>query len=134
MLCIAVSTPFTRRSLHAGELLEVYWIVDELETLPQVVRSMLAECLTSGDVIVDGGNSNYKDSVRRGALLKEQGIFLVDAGTSGGVWGLTEGYSLMVGGEPEAIELMRPVLESLAPSPGQGWGHVGPVGSGTLSR
>ena len=95
---------------------------------------MLAECLTSGDVIVDGGNSNYKDSVRRGALLKEKGIYLVDAGTSGGVWGLTEGYSLMVGGEPEAIELVRPVLESLAPSPGQGWGHVGPVGSGTLSR
>ncbi|MBZ0302973.1 MAG: decarboxylating 6-phosphogluconate dehydrogenase [Anaerolineae bacterium] len=90
----------------------------------------LADALESDDLIIDGGNSNYKDTLRRGAALKDKGIHFVDVGTSGGVWGLKEGYSMMVGGESEAVKRIRPVLETLAPAPDQGWGHVGPVGAG----
>jgi 6-phosphogluconate dehydrogenase len=94
----------------------------------------LAEHLSKGDIIIDGGNSNYKDSMRRAATLKEMGIYFVDVGTSGGIWGLTEGYSLMVGGETEAIERIRPILETLAPAPDKGWGHVGPSGAGHFTK
>ncbi|MFV2040887.1 MAG: NADP-dependent phosphogluconate dehydrogenase, partial [Candidatus Hydrothermarchaeales archaeon] len=90
----------------------------------------LTPLLTKGDTIVDGGNSNYKDTMRRAASLKEQDIDYVDVGTSGGIWGLTEGYSMMVGGDDRAVEQLRPVLETLAPAPDLGWGHVGPSGSG----
>ncbi len=94
----------------------------------------LMSMLSTGDLVIDGGNSNYKDSVRRGAMLAEKGLHFVDAGTSGGVWGLKEGYSLMVGGSAEAIALIRPILETLAPAPDQGWGHVGPVGAGHFTK
>jgi 6-phosphogluconate dehydrogenase len=90
----------------------------------------LSEILSTGDIIIDGGNSNYKDSIRRGEQLKANGIHFIDVGTSGGVWGLSEGYSMMVGGEETAVEYIRPVLESLAPAEDLGWGHVGPIGSG----
>lgn len=90
----------------------------------------LTEVLSPGDIIIDGGNSNYKDSMRRAAMLKEQGFHFVDVGTSGGVWGLTEGYSMMIGGEAEVVESLRPIFETLAPDADQGWGHVGPSGSG----
>jgi len=86
--------------------------------------------LDEGDVLVDGGNSNYRDTVRRAAGCAEAGHALVDVGTSGGVWGLAEGYSLMVGGDADAVARLRPVLESLAPAPDRGWGHVGPPGAG----
>ncbi len=86
--------------------------------------------LDDGDVVVDGGNSNYKDTVRRSEELARDGIALVDAGTSGGVWGLDEGYSMMVGGSDESIDQIRPALETLAPDPDRGWGHTGPSGSG----
>lgn len=90
----------------------------------------LAELLDPGDVVVDGGNSNYKDSMRRAAELQKKGLHFVDVGTSGGVWGLAEGYSMMVGGEEEAMKLLRPILETLAPAADKGWGRVGPSGSG----
>jgi 6-phosphogluconate dehydrogenase len=90
----------------------------------------LADLMSAGDIIIDGGNSNYKDSMRRAAALKEKGLQFVDVGTSGGVWGLAEGYSMMVGGDKEAVERLTPILETLAPGPGKGWGHVGPAGSG----
>jgi 6-phosphogluconate dehydrogenase len=90
----------------------------------------LAERTAPSDIIIDGGNSNYKDTQRRGAALKEVGLHFVDVGTSGGVWGLAEGYSMMVGGEKDAVERLRPFLETLAPAPDKGWGHVGPVGAG----
>jgi len=90
----------------------------------------LAALLSPGDIIVDGGNSNYKDTMRRAARVTAQGLHFVDVGTSGGVWGLAEGYSMMVGGELEAVDRLRPVLETLAPAPDQGWGHVGPSGAG----
>ena len=85
---------------------------------------------SSGDTIIDGGNPFYKDDMRRAAALAEKGIHYVDVGTSGDVWGLAEGYSMMVGGEEHAVERVRPALETLAPNPDLGWGHVGPVGAG----
>jgi 6-phosphogluconate dehydrogenase len=86
--------------------------------------------LAKGDTLIDGGNSMYKDTMRRGAELADKGIHYVDAGTSGGIWGLDEGYSLMVGGGRDAVARLRPVLETLAPATDAGWGHVGPSGSG----
>ena len=94
----------------------------------------LGQALARGDVVVDGGNSNYRDSVRRGAALAERGIGFLDCGTSGGVWGLKEGYSLMIGGSDEAVAQLRPIFETLAPAPDRGWGHVGPVGSGHFTK
>ncbi|MES1982461.1 MAG: decarboxylating 6-phosphogluconate dehydrogenase [Pseudomonadota bacterium] len=94
----------------------------------------LAPLLSKGDVIVDGGNSNYHDSQRRGAWLAQQGIGFMDAGTSGGVWGLENGYCLMVGATPEVAQTMRPILQVLAPSAEHGWAHVGPVGSGHYTK
>ncbi len=90
----------------------------------------LIPLLAEGDVVVDGGNSNYKETRRRGARLKEKGLHLLDVGTSGGVWGLEEGYSLMVGGDAEVVDRLRPLFETLAPGPERGWGHVGPGGAG----
>jgi 6-phosphogluconate dehydrogenase len=90
----------------------------------------LAQRLSPGDIIIDGGNSIYKDSQHRAAVLKEQGLYFVDVGTSGGVWGLAEGYSMMVGGEDDAVDQLRPALETLAPGTDMGWGHVGPAGAG----
>ena len=90
----------------------------------------LTGVLSPGDIIIDGGNSNYKDSVRRAAELKEKGFRFVDVGTSGGVWGLAEGYSMMVGGDKEVVEPLFPIFETLAPAPDKGWGYVGPNGAG----
>ena len=86
--------------------------------------------LSKDDCVIDGGNSNYKDTQRRAASVKGQGFQFVDVGTSGGVWGLKEGYSMMVGGDKPAVERLRPIFETLAPAKDQGWGHVGPSGSG----
>ena len=86
--------------------------------------------LSRGDLIVDGGNSYYRDTLRRAALVRSWGFRYVDVGTSGGIWGLTEGYSMMVGGDAPDVEGIRPILETLAPGPSKGWGRMGPVGSG----
>ena len=90
----------------------------------------LGQVLEEGDVLVDGGNSNYKDSMRRGHELHAMGVRYVDAGVSGGVWGLTEGYCLMVGGPDDAIAHLSPALKTLAPTEDRGWAHVGPLGAG----
>ena len=86
--------------------------------------------LSKDDILIDGGNSNYKDTQRRAMSVKSQGFQFVDVGTSGGIWGLEEGYSMMVGGDEATVEYLRPLLETLAPAKDQGWGHVGPSGSG----
>ncbi len=86
--------------------------------------------LKKGDIIIDGGNSKYTDTIRRTILLKEKGIQFVDVGTSGGIWGLSEGYSMMVGGEKETVEYLRPIFETLAPAHDKGWGYVGSNGAG----
>ena len=90
----------------------------------------LAGALSSGDTIIDGGNANYKDSMRRAAALKERGIAFLDAGTSGGIWGFKEGYSLMVGGDAEAFKRLEPIFQTLAPAADRGYGRVGPAGAG----
>ncbi|HEY2109647.1 MAG TPA: decarboxylating 6-phosphogluconate dehydrogenase [Candidatus Acidoferrales bacterium] len=90
----------------------------------------LAPHLAPGDTIIDGGNSYYKDSVRRAAALAPKKINFVDCGTSGGVWGITEGYSMMVGGDAGVVKRLSPIFETLAPGPDKGWGRVGPAGSG----
>jgi 6-phosphogluconate dehydrogenase len=90
----------------------------------------LRPLLAPGDMIVDGGNSYYRDTLRRAALVAGWGFRYVDVGTSGGVWGLKEGYSMMVGGSEADVERIRPILETLAPGPKLGWGRMGSVGSG----
>jgi 6-phosphogluconate dehydrogenase len=90
--------------------------------------------LVPGDILVDGGNSFYRDTLRRAATLRARGVHLVDVGTSGGVWGEETGYCLMVGGEREVVENLRPAFEALAPAPDRGWGHVGPVGAGHFAK
>jgi len=90
----------------------------------------LMPLLDEGDIVVDGGNSNYKDTLRRSESAGEHGLHYVDVGTSGGVWGLEQGYSMMVGGSDEAVDRLRPALETLAPGPDKGWGHMGDPGSG----
>ena len=90
----------------------------------------LSGVLSPGDIIIDGGNSNYRDTLRRASVLRGTGIHLVDVGTSGGVRGLKEGYSLMIGGEREVVDRLRPLFETLAPAPDRGWGYVGPSGAG----
>jgi 6-phosphogluconate dehydrogenase len=90
----------------------------------------LEPLLNPGDILIDGGNSYYKDTVRRHKEVTAKGFQFVDVGTSGGIWGLKEGYSMMVGGDKEAVDYLRPILETLAPAADKGWGHVGPGGSG----
>ncbi|MEO8395926.1 MAG: phosphogluconate dehydrogenase (NAD(+)-dependent, decarboxylating), partial [Chloroflexota bacterium] len=90
----------------------------------------LMDVLEPGDILIDGGNSNYKDSIRRAEMVKGKDLNFVDVGTSGGVWGLKEGYSMMIGGDKDVVESLRPIFETLAPAPDQGWGYVGPHGAG----
>jgi 6-phosphogluconate dehydrogenase len=90
----------------------------------------LRPLLDQGDTVIDGGNSLYKESIRRHAECAAAGHHFVDVGTSGGVWGLAEGYSMMVGGDADAVATLRPLFETLAPAPDKGWGHMGPAGSG----
>ncbi|NOH02253.1 MAG: decarboxylating 6-phosphogluconate dehydrogenase [Chloroflexi bacterium] len=109
---------------------KVVWVMvpagaTTIETIEKV-----AALLKPGDIIIDGGNSNYKDTIQHAEMLAAKGIDFVDSGTSGGIWGLTEGYSLMVGGKPEVVEKMRPIFETLAPAKDKGWGRVGPHGAG----
>ena len=111
----------------------VWVMVPAGDPTEQTVRS-LTKLLAAGDTIIDGGNSNYKDSVRRAAMVGEHGLAFVDAGTSGGIWGLAEGYSLMVGGPPAAVDRLRPLFETLAPAKDKGWGHVGPSGAGHFTK
>jgi 6-phosphogluconate dehydrogenase len=106
------------------------WLMIPAGPLVDETLGQLLPQLSAGDVIVDGGNSNYKDTLRRASRVAEAKCHLVDAGTSGGVWGRAEGYSLMVGGSKEAVGRVRPVLETLAPAPDRGWGHVGNTGAG----
>jgi len=106
------------------------WImVPQGDPVDQTIAK-LVPLLSPGDILIDGGNSNYKDSMRRHREVAEKGFHFVDVGTSGGVWGLKEGYSMMVGGDAEPIEFLRPVFEALAPAIDKGWGRVGPGGAG----
>ena len=112
----------------------VVWMMVPAGPVTDSTVEALSSVLASGDALIDGGNSNYKDTQRRAAHLAKRDIAYVDAGTSGGVWGLEQGYSLMVGGAEEVVERLRPIFETLAPAPDQGWGRVGPVGSGHFTK
>jgi 6-phosphogluconate dehydrogenase len=90
----------------------------------------LLELVEPGDIIIDGGNSNFHDTMRRAEHVGERGVHYVDVGTSGGVWGLQEGYSMMVGGDEQVVDRLKPIFETLAPGPDTGWGRVGPQGAG----
>ena len=106
------------------------WIMLPAGEATEQALKQLMGMLSKDDTVIDGGNSNFKDTMRRAQMLKGAGIHYVDVGTSGGIWGLTVGYGMMVGGEAAAVERMRPILETLAPAPDQGWGHMGPSGAG----
>ena len=112
----------------------VVWLMLPSGDITEQQIRALAPLLAKGDIIVDGGNSNYHDSQRRGAWLAERGIGFMDAGTSGGIWGLENGYCLMVGATPEVAQTMTPILQALAPAADRGWAHVGPVGAGHFTK
>jgi 6-phosphogluconate dehydrogenase len=110
------------------------WLMVPAGEITDGTLDSLLPMLAAGDTVIDGGNSNYKDTVRRAKTFAAQKINYVDCGTSGGVWGLAEGYSLMIGGDEAAVERLRPIFETLAPAKDQGWGRVGPVGSGHFTK
>lgn len=135
----AVQKAATEGAIGAGSFAEVVqklsapravWLMVPSGDPTEKTMLAVADHLSPGDTIIDGGNSNYKDSIRRAALLKERGLHFVDVGTSGGIWGITEGYSMMVGGDREVVERLYPIFETLAPGAAQGWGYVGPHGAG----
>jgi 6-phosphogluconate dehydrogenase len=105
----------------------VVWIMVPAQ-VTQAVIDQVAARMSTGDILIDGGNSNWKDSLGRAQRLAERGIRFCDAGTSGGVWGLKNGYCLMVGGSAEAVSVCEPIFSALAPS--GGYAHVGPAGAG----
>src|SRR5262245_20266390 len=107
----------------------VWVMVPSGEPTEETVRA-LADLLDRGDVVIDGGNSNYKDTMRRGEMLEQRGLHFVDSGTSGGIWGLAEGYCLMIGGQRDVVDRVRAIFETLAPAKDRGWARVGPTGAG----
>jgi 6-phosphogluconate dehydrogenase len=110
------------------------WLMVPAGAITDSTITNLLPLLAAGDTIIDGGNSNYRDTQRRAAAAASRQIQYVDSGTSGGIWGLTEGYSLMLGGDAAAVERLRPIFETLAPGKDRGWGRVGPVGSGHYTK
>ena len=112
----------------------VVWIMVPSGEATEITLAQLQPLLANGDTVIDGGNSNYKDTQRRAKTFAQGGIDYVDCGTSGGVWGLENGYSLMVGGTEAAVERLRPLFETLAPAKDRGWGRVGPSGAGHFTK
>jgi 6-phosphogluconate dehydrogenase len=109
---------------------KVVWIMVPAGAATTETIEKTAALLKQGDIIIDGGNSNYKDTIKHAAMLAAKGIDFVDCGTSGGIWGLAEGYSLMIGGKEEVTQKLNPIFETLAPAKDLGWGRVGPHGAG----
>ena len=139
----AVATAAADGALAAGSLVQLVahlsapravWVMVPSGDPTEATVTALGGLLSPGDTIIDGGNSNYKDSMRRGLALAAQGIAFVDAGTSGGVWGLKEGYALMIGGDEVAVERLRPIFSTLAPASDRGWARVGPSGAGHFTK
>ncbi len=108
----------------------ILWMMIPAGAPTENTAKELSGLLESGDILVDGGNSNYKNTQRRAAMLRDSGIHYIDVGVSGGIWGLENGYGMMVGGDFEPVGQLRPILETLAPSPDRGWAHMGPSGAG----
>lgn len=99
------------------------------ETIERLNRLLKAD-----DILIDGGNSNYRDTLQRAFSVQKSGVHFVDVGTSGGIWGLKEGYCLMIGGDAAVVKRIQPLFESLAPAQDRGWAHVGPVGAGHFTK
>lgn len=112
----------------------VVWLMVPSGAVTDATIDALTPLLEASDTIIDGGNSNYRDTQRRAAAAADRGLHYVDCGTSGGIWGLAEGYSLMIGGDKDTVDRLRPIFRTLAPSPDKGWGHVGAVGSGHFTK
>ncbi|MDA1036358.1 MAG: decarboxylating 6-phosphogluconate dehydrogenase [Chloroflexi bacterium] len=118
---------------HLAEQLatpRIVWVMVPSGNPTEATISALIDVLDEGDIVVDGGSSNYKDSMRRGAELQRHGMKMLDTGVSGGVWGLTDGFCLMVGGDHDDVAMVEPAFRTLAPSSEDGYAHVGPLGSG----
>ncbi|MEO6925714.1 MAG: NADP-dependent phosphogluconate dehydrogenase, partial [Rhodanobacter sp.] len=112
----------------------VLWLMVPSGKVTNDTVDALLGLLEKGDTMIDGGNSNYKDSLGHAAKCADKGVNYVDCGTSGGVWGLAEGYSMMVGGDEKVVDGLKPIFETLAPGKDKGWGRVGPVGSGHYTK
>lgn len=110
------------------------WIMLPSGDVTEAGIDELLGLLSPGDTIIDGGNSNYKDSIRRSEKAIRYGVDFLDAGTSGGIWGLQEGYALMVGGNKAAYKRLEPIFQSLAPAADRGVGRVGPSGAGHFTK
>ncbi len=110
------------------------WLMVPAGDITEATITALLPLLAAGDTVIDGGNSNYKDTQRRAGILADARVHYVDCGTSGGVWGLAEGYSMMIGGNESVVERLRPIFETLAPAPDRGWGRVGPIGAGHFTK
>jgi 6-phosphogluconate dehydrogenase len=124
---VGATLPATVAMLRAPRAV---WIMLPSGQITEQTLQAVAALLSPGDVIIDGGNADYRDSVRRASALSSRGLHFVDVGVSGGVWGLENGYGLMFGGPQAAIEPLLPIFRALAPAPDAGWVHCGPSGSG----
>jgi len=113
---------------------KIVWLMLPAGAPTDETLQRLVPLLSPGDVVVDGANAMYKDSQRHAAALAERGLLFVDAGVSGGVWGLENGYGLMVGGEVAAVRVIEPALRALAPAEDRGWVHCGPAGAGHFTK
>lgn len=131
-----ITTAFTLEDLvgstGAGE--RRLWVMVPAGAVTEQTVTALADLLSPGDSVVEGGNSDYRDSMRRHELFAAKGVGMLDVGTSGGVLGAEKGYSLMIGGPLALVETWRPLFEALAPSPLEGWAHVGPSGAGHFAK
>ncbi len=112
----------------------VIWLMIPAGKITDDAVTTLLTLLDAGDCVIDGGNSNYKDTLRRAETYRAKNVGYVDSGTSGGVWGLQEGYSMMIGGDEKVVDGLRPIFETLAPAKDKGWGRVGPVSSGHYTK
>ena len=120
--------------LAALESPRIVWLMVPAGAATEENVGRLAQQLDPGDIVVDGANSHYRDSQRRGLLLAEREIGFVDAGVSGGIWGLEQGYGLMLGGTRRHVDAILPLIHALAPAPDRGWVHCGPSGAGHFAK
>ncbi len=110
------------------------WLMVPAGAVTDAALDSVTPLLEPGDIVIDGGNSNYKDSIRRGDALSSQGLRFLDVGTSGGIWGLERGYSMMIGGDRSAFDHIEQVFQTLAPGADRGYGYVGPTGAGHFTK
>ena len=130
----ATSADALESLVQSLETPRIVWLMVPAGKITDDTVDALLALLAPGDTVIDGGNSNYKDTLRRAKAYAGKGLAYVDCGTSGGVWGLQEGYSMMIGGDEAVVAALRPIFETLAPAKDAGWGRVGPVGSGHFTK